>query len=263
MVIAVLLVEFFWPSCLNENDPSDPMPDAILGLLFGGLVFVIPALRARLVGLSIRASYMGFPHRDELVPLTLLAIPMLGVAFAGIYFVYAPLSLVFPAATQAWLFEDQPVLYSAVPPYPLLGNSISLVSIAVVTPIAEEWFFRGLLFRRWLHKWGTLPAVIASSLAFAIAHADILGAFVFGVVMCALFARSGSLWAPTIVHATNNAIVWCLAAIDSHGLLPIELETVAQLRSAWWLPVLGLIMALPWAVRARHDYRLSSWEFAM
>ncbi len=63
------------------------------------------------------------------------------------------------------------------------------------------------------------------------------------------------------MHVANNALVWLLAALDSHHPLPVDLGTVAQLRAAWWLPVLGLAFVVPWAIRARGRYGpISAWR---
>jgi hypothetical protein len=104
--------------------------------------------------------------------------------------------------------------------------------------------------------------VLASSLVFALLHADILGGMVFAIFMCALCARHRSVWAPTIVHVANNALGWCLGVLDAHYVFFPELDTVGQLRAAWWLPTIGLLLVLPWALRVRGRYGpISSWDF--
>ena len=72
--------------------------------------------------------------------------------------------------------------------------------------------------------------------------------------MCALFARHRSLWPPTVVHATHNAVAWALSVGAVHYPDAVDLATVEHLRAAWWLPVLGLVLVLPWALRFRKDY---------
>lgn len=260
-VLTLIPVAVIWPQWL-DGESKTPTPEAISGLAISLLIFAVPALRARKAGLVIGSLYGRLPGR--MIPrLAVLAPPMFGAAVVGIYVLFAPLSLAFPEATQAWLFEDQAVLYAAGPPYPWLGNLLGLVAVVIAAPFAEEWFFRGLLLRRWSHKWGPVGGVLMTSLLFGLAHTDILGGLVFGVFMCALYARYRSLWAPSIVHAANNGLAWGLGAVDAHYPIPLGLDTVEQLRAAWWLPAVGLLLVLPLALRFHRQYgAISSWNFA-
>ena len=113
-----------------------------------------------------------------------------------------------------------------------------------------------------MRKWGARTAVIGSSALFGILHGDFIGTFVFAVVMCGLYAKSRSLWAPTVVHSATNGLAWLLVAEGEHGGVIPALHTVAELRAAWWLPVLGALLVLPWAATAFREYRpISSWQF--
>ncbi len=40
------------------------------------------------------------------------------------------------------------------------------------------------------HKWGIKKAVIISSIIFGLGHFDVIGAFMFGVVMCLLYIKT-------------------------------------------------------------------------
>lgn len=74
-------------------------------------------------------------------------------------------------------------------------------------PIAEEVFFRGVLYRWLRDKWGVAIGAIVSSLIFALAHgepATIIGVFPLGIVLALVFEKSKSLWPPIIIHAANN-----------------------------------------------------------
>lgn len=86
----------------------------------------------------------------------------------------------------------------------------SVVVMAVLcAPIAEEVIFRGYLLgviRQYLGVWA---ALIGSSLIFALIHAHIPsapGLFVLGLVLAAVYQRTGSLWAPMLLHSIFNAI---------------------------------------------------------
>jgi len=98
-----------------------------------------------------------------------------------------------------------------------------VVVICVLTPIAEEVFFRGLLFRS-LHRVSSLAvAVPLAGLVFGLVHYDPepvpakvvavqLGLLaLFGVVLCLLVQRTGRLAAGIVAHAAfNSATVFSL-----------------------------------------------------
>jgi membrane protease YdiL (CAAX protease family) len=85
---------------------------------------------------------------------------------------------------------------------------------ALVAPLFEEVVFRGLLFGGLRKRMGPVTATIAVTLLFALAHS--LSApvpwvqAVGGVLFCAAYEFSGSLWAPIIVHTTGNLAIFLL-----------------------------------------------------
>lgn len=90
------------------------------------------------------------------------------------------------------------------------------LSVAVVVPLAEELFYRGLLFTL-LRRFGFWPAALASSLLFGAAHGAptlVLPLAVAGFAFAALFEATKSLWVPTVAHATFNATALVLALLS-------------------------------------------------
>ncbi len=86
---------------------------------------------------------------------------------------------------------------------------------AVLTPIGEEFLFRGVLTNG-LARYGPWVAVLGSSAIFAVAHGItyiLPVAFVVGVVAALLLRRTGSIWPGVIVHAVNNAYSLIVPAI--------------------------------------------------
>lgn len=95
--------------------------------------------------------------------------------------------------------------------------SLMVVTTVVLAPIAEECFFRGLLFRGIYDRSPVLAWVLSVGL-FALAHvAGFLGiyslpalllSFVIyipsGVVLCVTYRRSGNLISPIMAHAIIN-----------------------------------------------------------
>ncbi len=90
------------------------------------------------------------------------------------------------------------------------GMSVWLLALLVVAaPMAEEYLFRGLLFRGLRRSWGLAPSVLASAGVFAIVHPPLsaVPVFVLGAAAAIAFEYSGLLLAPIIVHALYNAFM--------------------------------------------------------
>lgn len=95
---------------------------------------------------------------------------------------------------------------------------VLFVALCVVTPIAEEVFFRGLLFRSVHRIAGVAVAVVSAGLVFGLVHFDAapvpavvvvaqLGLLaLFGMALCALAHRTGRLGASIVAHAAFNSV---------------------------------------------------------
>jgi len=90
-----------------------------------------------------------------------------------------------------------------------------LIGGAVIAPIAEEFFFRGIAFKglmKWMERkgytWGFWGALLFSSIIFAAVHGyDIVGTtvvFIAAIVFALLFQKTGSLLTPIMAHAAYN-----------------------------------------------------------
>jgi membrane protease YdiL (CAAX protease family) len=113
-----------------------------------------------------------------------------------------------PVVTQPGLFRD-----------PL---SVGLLVLAVVgaAPLAEEVFYRGVLFQ-WLRGRLRLPTAAAlSGLLFGAAHLDLtllLPLAVVGAGLAVLYERARSLWPCYAAHACLNAVSLALALAALRG----------------------------------------------
>jgi membrane protease YdiL (CAAX protease family) len=107
-----------------------------------------------------------------------------------------------------------------------LDPTILLLAIVVVAPVAEELFFRGVVFNAWLREYGSRRAVLGSAALFAAIHADpsswdtligslarVLPIFGLGIGLAVLYQRTRSLLGPMAMHATFNAISLTLALL--------------------------------------------------
>jgi hypothetical protein len=112
------------------------------------------------------------------------------------------------------------------------------LGIAICAPVCEEIFFRGVLYRSLRNRFSMWPAALIAGALFGLMHAagwplDTLPIKAsFGVLMCLLYERTGSILPCIAVHAfvdgtalasqTGNLFIWLLAAlmVFSFGALP-------------------------------------------
>ena len=98
-------------------------------------------------------------------------------------------------------------------PLPLV---ILVVALVALVPVAEELFFRGLVYG-WLRaRLGPWPASLIGGLLFAVAHGDLSllpPLWLAGVALCWLYERSGSLLPGMAAHAALNAAAVAFALV--------------------------------------------------
>ena len=100
-----------------------------------------------------------------------------------------------------------------------------LIGFVVVAPIAEELFFRGVVFNAWERERGTRVAVYGSAVLFAAIHGAVLFVPVLflGVILAHLYRATRSLPATMAVHASFNAISLTLALLVRLRILDLPI----------------------------------------
>lgn len=86
---------------------------------------------------------------------------------------------------------------------------IILFSLVLLTPIAEEIFFRGFVFTVFKKRYGRFIGIIASSILFMIFHFQILWfaqILIVGICLAILFEYSCSLVSVVIAHSIINLL---------------------------------------------------------
>ncbi|RFT63568.1 CPBP family intramembrane metalloprotease [Bacillus clarus] len=124
----------------------------------------------------------------------------------------------------------------------------SFISACIFAPIVEEVIFRGFFLQRMAFKWGIKRAVIVSSLIFGFGHFDVIGAFMFGVIMCLIYIKTKNIWMNIAVHAVNNFIATSMQFIGGEGSSDIsitELQAQSNLWTGLVLAVVGLLWLIP------------------
>ena len=99
-----------------------------------------------------------------------------------------------------------------------LAMLLTFQALAFVTPLSEEIFFRGFIFRGLLPKMNPWMAITVSALVFSVFHLSIgvmIPIFITGFLLAWLYWRTGSLWAAIGAHAGQNALAVGLQALSS------------------------------------------------
>lgn len=94
-----------------------------------------------------------------------------------------------------------------------LAATMVLINGALIAPVCEELFFRGLLFNALAVRIPVILAAILSGIVFGAAHGDMIlfpVLALFGVVQALLYRASGNLVVPITVHAINNGVFLAL-----------------------------------------------------
>lgn len=99
-----------------------------------------------------------------------------------------------------------------------LNFLIAFVSASIISPIYEEIFYRGFLYRLLRSKRGIATGMIVSSFIFMIVHIptyNVLPAtFASGLVFSWTYEKTGSVIPGIIIHSTFNGIALLLTAFS-------------------------------------------------
>lgn len=108
----------------------------------------------------------------------------------------------------------------AIPSMSLISFA-PLISTIVVSPIAEEFIFRGVLLNRLKIYVPTVFAVLISALLFGSLHnfGSITSAIVFAICMAILYLKTENICVPIVAHFLNNLFAEIIRIIDVNELL--------------------------------------------
>jgi uncharacterized protein len=254
-------------------------------LLFAGLVFAA-GWSARRSGIEVPDSVTGAmlyagmaawilyrgpqaPYRVDVGALTgpvksrsdwqllPVVIPLIAVTGGALYLVTFTMSFIVPHTVAESLAQPDPDV-AEVTLRSLPGDLVE----SAIGAVAEEWLFRGVLLHLWARRLGLRFAVLATSVLFAALHADVIGSFVFGIVMAALYVRTGTLLVPIVAHLAFNVIISVGAVVLGDDSTT---ATLATFRQDWWKGVVAFagglsaivmvvrrIAPLPWRLPEAH-----------
>ncbi len=140
----------------------------------------------------------------------------------------------------------------AIKPKGLLSLAAVGVGIVVVTPIAEELLFRGVIQRIFVRNMKTPAALLLASLLFALCHFDLPSVpaiAILGLLYGYLFLVTGNLFYPIMGHALFNLF----SLVRLYNIVESDLQAITPRYPTLWLTVLSLAVVIACVRRLRRS----------
>lgn len=100
----------------------------------------------------------------------------------------------------------------------LLNFAIGFVSAAIISPIYEEIFYRGFLYRFFSSRYGVLSGMMISSIIFTVVHIPTFNTlpvnFASGLIFSWVYQKTGSVIPSILIHGIFNGIAVILTSIS-------------------------------------------------
>ncbi|WP_408608259.1 CPBP family intramembrane glutamic endopeptidase [Aquimarina spinulae] len=110
------------------------------------------------------------------------------------------------------------------------------ISVLIIAPIFEEFFFRKFLFREVLKKHSLTLSILVSSICFSLIHLpsyrNLLPTFIFGIIACLIYNKTNNIFYTIILHFLTN-LSWLL--LVSYGKSYYEWSYGLNYNFVYWL----------------------------
>ncbi|PKD42575.1 hypothetical protein CWD77_14280 [Rhodohalobacter barkolensis] len=175
-------------------------------------------------------------------------VPLIIMTFGVVWVTILVFNTISPELAE-WYFDwlNSAELFDVGPDTSLLQYGLIFFVVAVFAPLVEEIIFRGIMVERFGAKYGYKSAVFFSSFLFGVLHMDVIGAFVFGLVLSILYLRTRSLLLPFLVHAANNGAVMPLIFFDESFNVD-SWEKIDPYLENIWIGVLLFVSSFGWLI---------------
>lgn len=155
---------------------------------------------------------IALPAREQWFKLIAFAIVSAGLWLALIKPYAAALEVIFPSAKK-WVFSD--TFWKTILAHegisPIARHAVLIYTLALFS-IAEEFVFRGFLFKYLAKHSSAFNAVFWSSLLFSLVHLSPLAVVLtlpLGMILGFLMLRTGNIVAPIAAHFIfNTALIY-------------------------------------------------------
>ena len=186
--------------CVWQKIASKPIPKVRRSLSIYGINPSFDELMAERENIP---WWRSFGTLDGKFFLTLLIGASLGIALGLVELGYKEVLWHLPVTAESLRKAQQ-----AMSAFPAWRSSYAVMAVGFA-PFAEEYLFRGLLFRALDREWGGWKAVLGSAAFFVIYHPLMAWPMVFslGVMNAKLYKKTGRLAPAILLHMLYNTVV--------------------------------------------------------
>ena len=115
-------------------------------------------------------------------------------------------------------FAETSAAYQAVADYQYgISLGLGLILYGVVSPLAEEVVFRGIIYNRLRRFFGPLFGIVVSALFFGVFHGNLVqGVYgtIMGIFMAYVYERQDIFFRPVLFHVAANLAVYTVAHLQ-------------------------------------------------
>ena len=244
----VLVAAFHVLALLAPLDADDPQTsEVVFGFAIYGALASWIVWACRRSGVGIRRLLGTLPEgydRLSWARLAALLAVTIGFSYSSWHLFAYALSIVAPGVLEFLIEALWPE------PDPSTEYRLAMAVIAVIlAPVLEEGFFRGILVNRWGSRWGLPTALVASSIAFGVLHANPVGIGVVGLVAALLYLQTRTLIVPIVFHAANNLVATLWDQLSGDSGPPDAAAEIRELRDGILFGVVLVAITLPILIR--------------
>lgn len=212
LVLVLVLVPFFIEYLLLNALTDWFQNDLYSGTLVGFIMSII--FTVGLYFIAIRPKRLSWKEVGLQRPIKSYVWQTIGWAIALI------IATIILSYIIEWFFDigtDNSKTESLQTRLSILNFIIAFVSAAIISPIYEEIFYRGFLYRWFRTKYGLVTGMLVSSFIFMIVHIPTYNTlpytFLSGIIFAWTYEKTNSIYPAMMIHGTFNGLSIFLTAM--------------------------------------------------
>ncbi|MFC1871632.1 lysostaphin resistance A-like protein [Chloroflexota bacterium] len=222
-VITELLVGIVFFIIKTASQPG-PNPTQVLDIITNseGLVVALATMSTAIVGVGLIIAFISvrsgisIPQYLGLKPISTKAILISLALVAGLIVANDVTCIIIGRPVNPPVMVD---MYNTS-----VWPALFWIAVVIFAPVFEETFFRGFLFKGFSYsRLGVIGTIVLTSLGWTLLHQqyevfELVSIFLSGLLLGTMRFKTGSLWAPLIMHSFANIIATLEVALNVNSL---------------------------------------------
>lgn len=218
------------------------------------LVLLCLWLRKDFQRLRVKFKYIigEYPEKENWSPFARLAYPSV-IFFGAAYIVvsyFASLLIPILRLIPSNILNSLTVQVSNY----FVPNILINAAFCVVTAIAEEFIFRGVILQRFCTKWGTGAGLLYSSLLYGCFYVNPVGVSLLGILFGLIYIYGRSLVVLIAVNAWYKFVTTSMALLNGDSQTRTPIEKLLIPHAYWWVGIILMLITLPFFLRFIQSY---------